>query len=224
MLGTGPSLIEQLPLLENLQDEATFGCNTLVKWKELPFEPTYYGVTDIHEPGDLDLLGKLVPNETLAFNVRWPGYYNNAPFIAVSKAHDSLQFRRYGVTGFEDELGPLYTGRTTPLTLIQVAIWMGYREFYFLGIEQSRGYCHEPGATVSGASRRADAFPWDKNPRYRIAIKQCAQRMREDIESHGGQVFDCTPGGLLNVTGKGVHPSDVPAADILPYKDLAEVL
>ena len=221
MLGTGPSLIDQLPLLERLKDEVTFGCNTLARWDALPFSPTYYGISDVHDPGSIDTLGELIPESTIAFNVRWPKYYTGQRFHAVSKAHDSRQFHSHGLVGFGDDLPGLSTGRTTPLTLVQVAIWLGYRQFYFLGIEQSRGYCYDPETRVSGFKQ--DSFPLDKNPKYRIAVKKSAQRMRTDIEAAGGSVFDCTPGGLLNVTGKGIH-TDVPAGDILPYKDLAEVL
>ena len=154
--------------------------------------------------------------------MQWPGFYNNERFIWVEKAHDSQQMRNAGFLGLtEAELPRFPTGRTTPLTLAQLAAWMGYREFYFLGIEQTRGYCYDPAIanTDSGGE-----FPGDKNPKYRIAIKDCAKIMRQAIESAGGSVHDCTTGGILNVTGKGLHDSAVPAADILPYKDLREAL
>jgi len=54
ILGNGPSIRDQLPLLHKLRGEATFGCNTLLSWKELPFTPTYYGVTDINDASVLN--------------------------------------------------------------------------------------------------------------------------------------------------------------------------
>lgn len=222
ILGTGPSLLGQLPLLEGLKGEPTFACNSLLKWDALPFTPTYYGITDIYEQKRIDFYAGMLHKETTAFNVQWPGFYNNQRFIPVEKAHDSQQMRNAGFLGLHElELPPLPTGRTTPLTLAQLAAWMGYREFYFLGVEQTRGYCHAPSTVISddGFSQ----FPGDKNPKYRIAIKDCAKIMRQAIEDVGGQVFDCSPGGILNVTGKGLHDS-VSAADILPYKDLKDVL
>lgn len=224
ILGTGPSLIDQLPFLEKLKGEATFGCNTIFQWGELPFVPTYYGITDIYDPEDIDKLAGLIKSGTLAFNVQWPGYYSNPRFISVEKAHDSQQFRNVGFVGLGPELPALPTGRTTPLTLTQLAAWMGYREFYFLGVEQTRGYCHNPEAVVSGTSKRANPFPLDKNPKYRIAIKHCALRMREDIEAAGGSVYDCSPSGLLNVTGGAIHQGLPPMEAPLEYRELAEVL
>lgn len=224
ILGTGPSLLKQD--LSKLKDEATFCCNTMPLWEKLPFTPTYYGITDIYEEETVDKWARLMWYGTIAFNVQWPGFYNNKRFIHVEKAHDSHQFRAEGITGLDDILRPLRTGRTTPLTLVQLALWMGYREIYFLGIEQTRGYCHDPKAVVSGASKRKNDFPLDKNPKYRIAVKQCAERMRNDIEEAGGEVYDCSTGGLLNITGKGIHTLQTGQAygNILEYRDLAEVL
>ena len=224
ILGNGPSLIDQLPLLEHLRDETTFTCNTIFQWNELPFTPTYYGISDLYDQRDIDPLAEAVSMKTTAFHVQWPGYYRNDRFVWVEKAHDSHQVRNDGFVGLSDTLPPIPTGRTTPLTLSQLAAWMGYREFYLLGMEQTRGYCHDIDAVKSGASRRGMPFPLDKNPKYRIAIRQCAKRMREDLEAVGGAVYDCSPGGLLNHTGKEVHTGLPPMAPVLEYKPLEEVL
>jgi hypothetical protein len=224
ILGTGPSLLEQMPLLKHLKDEATFACNTLLQWPELPFVPTYYGIGDIYDKDDIDKLASFVPDKTCAFNVQWPNNYNNPRFTYVEKAHDSFQMRSYGFVGLGDELPAIPTGRTTPLTLAQIAAWIGYREFYLLGMEQTRGYCHDPEAMVSGASKRGAAFPIDKNPRYRISIQHCARRMRQDLEEIGGSVTDCSPGGLLNHTGRQIHQGLPPIGNVLEYKPLEEVL
>jgi hypothetical protein len=224
ILGTGPSLLEQLPLLKHLQNEATFVCNTFFKWKEAPFVPTYYGISDLYEQQDIDRLVDILPPEVTAFNVQWPGYYTNDRFTWVEKAHDSQQVHSQGFLGLGEALPPLHTGRTTPLTLAQLAAWMGYREFYLLGMEQTRGYCHDVDAVVSGASRRGAPFPLDKNPRYRIAMRKCAKRMREDLEAVGGSVVDCSYNGLLNYTGNAMHQGLPPTTFILEYQSLEEVL
>jgi len=223
ILGTGPSLIEQLPLLAKLENEATFTCNTIFAWKELPFTPTYYGLSDVYDQKAIDNLALTIPAETEAFNVQWPGHYNNERFMYVEKAHDSHQVRKDGFAGLNDILPPLPTGRTTPLTLAQLAAWFGYREFYFLGFEQTRGYCYGPDLIASGIQKVP--FPIDKNPRYRIAVQHCSWRMRQDVEAVGGKVIDCTPGGLLNRTqGAEVKHGLPPFVPPLEYMELADVL
>jgi hypothetical protein len=222
ILGTGPSLIDQLPLLERLKNEVTLGCNTIFKWEDLPFTPTYYGISDVYEQRYIDALAALIPDGTQALNIQWPGYYNNPRFVWVEKAHDSHQVRADGFVGLKDTLPAIPTARTTPLTLAQLTAWMGYREFYLLGMEQTRGYCYNPETLISGI--QGNEFPIDKNPKYRIAIRACAKRMREDVEAVGGHVYDCSPGGLLNYTGHDIHMGLPPMAPVLEYKPLEEVL
>ena len=218
ILGTGPSLGEQLPLLHKLAGEATFGCNSLPKWDLLPFTPTYYGVTDIRYQSDMDRL--VFPSMKMhRFNVQWDGDEpHNDAFIRVAKDR-AENVASVGFTGTGDVLPPIPSGRTSPITLAQLAAWMGYREFYFLGIEQTRGYVHDPNATMSMTDRQK--FPLDKSPRYQLAIQRCAERMRQDMEAAGGAVYDCTPGGLLNETGSSRR--SVPHRTILPYRALEEV-
>lgn len=222
ILGNGPSLLEQLPLLERLRGEATFCCNSMGRWDALPFEPTYYGLSDIDKHEWLERNRFPHWKNTLRFNVRFKGWPDHEDFLSVEKASDSVQVKNSGTVGFEDVLPPIPTARTTPLTLLQLAAWMGYREFYYLGIEQTRGYAYEPDRLVS--MRGHQAFPLDKNPKYQLAIQACAERMRADVEAFGGHLYDCTPGGLLNRTGQEFRRRGVPWREVLPYQELSEVL
>jgi hypothetical protein len=231
MLGSGPSLINQLPLLALLERETTFACNSLPAWKELPFTPTYYGVTDIESQEVLD--GLTWPEMKMhKFHVGWRDpigrgadvlddeHPTNLDFIWVEKAKENVQMWNHGFVGLGDELTPLPTGRTSPFTLTQLAAWMGYREFYFLGIEQTRGYCYDPDATMGFTNRHS--FPLDKSPKYQMAVQRSAERMRVDIEMAGGKVYDCSPGGLLNETNNIQRGIKTPV--ILEYRNLGEVL
>jgi hypothetical protein len=185
--------------------------------------PTYYGVTDIHKASVLtDLLPYLDPDMP-KFNVQWPHRedVHNDAFTWVEKDEEWNQVANKGFQGLGYEFGPVPTGRTTPITLAQLAAWMGYREFYFLGIEQTRGYVYEPEAIISFSGR--DSFPLDKNPRYQQAIQRSAVQMRKDVEAAGGHVYDCTPGGLLNETNE-VHRRGIRMTPILEYRNLADVL
>lgn len=221
VLGNGPSLLEQVHLLPQLTDEATFCCNSMGEWDSLPFEPTYYGVSDIDDPKWL--ARNLFPQwkETLRFNVRWPHMPDHESYVNIEKARDGISVASHGTEGLADDLHPIPTARTTPLTLVQLALWMGYRNVYCLGIEQTRGYVYEPERTVSMTGRHA--FPLDKNPKYQTAIQRNAERMRADIEETGGTMVDCTPGGLLNETCN-IPRRGIAHRVILPYQELSEVL
>lgn len=222
VMGNGPSLREQLPLLKRMEGEYTMGCNSLLMWRDFPFTPAFYGVSDV--PGAETLEKVVFPEHDMQrFNVAWPErWQRHDRYIYVEKAPDSVQVQTSGTVGLGDTLPPIPTGRTTPLTIAQLALWFGFTELYFLGIEQTRGYAHDPDAVISFSGRQE--FPADKNPRYKLAVQRCAQRMRDDMAAEGRAIYDCTPGGFLNETGRGLHDSDAPHKNILPYRDLATVL
>lgn len=222
MVGNGPSLLEQLHLLPLLKDETTFCCNSIGEWDELPFEPTYYGVTDLSDYKWLERNRFPHWKKTLRFNVQFVDWPEHPDFQTVQKAPDNVQVDPYGTVGMDETLPPIPTARTTPLTLGQLALWMGHRELFYIGIEQTRGYAYDVDATMSMTGRHA--FPLDKNPKYQTAIQRNAAQMRKDIEAHGGRIVDCTPGGLLNVTGKDIPRRNVPWRDVLPYESLESVL
>lgn len=222
IFGNGPSLVASSSLLGALNQEATFTCNNFGLWEGAPFEPTYYGISDIYE---MRLIKRcLFPQwaHTQRFHVGWPGdhYPRHESFTWVEKAHDSIQVQRVGFAGLGDEMPPIPTGRTTPLTLAQLAAWMGYREFYFLGIEQSPvGYAHDPEKDTNMRGQ-----PRPTHPRMIQAIQRSFIRAREDIEAAGGVIYDCTEGGFLNETGREQKRRGLSWKECLPYKELSDAL
>jgi len=218
VLGNGPSLLTHD--LTKLAGEDTFCCNSIGEWEALPFAPTYYGVSDLWEYKWLERNRFPHWGRTERFNVRFQGWPDHDAFLNVEKAPDSIQVFSHGCVGLTDTLPAIPTARTTPLTLAQLALWMGYTDIYMMGIEQTRGYAYDPEAIVSMTGRHS--FPIDKNPKYQLGIQRCAKRMREDMESAGRHIYDMTPEGLLN--GRSASRRNVPVMEILEYRDYEEVL
>jgi hypothetical protein len=229
VLGCGPSLIEQLPALKKLSSEATMTCNGMGRWAELPFTPTYHGTTDVPYYKWLNAAyGPWKETHRVAF--QRAGEEQHESFYTVPTAPDSVQVSSHGMAAMGEEWEDMRTARTTPLTLVQLGWWMGYRDFYFLGIEQTRGYAWASEQTIS-VNGRAD-FPIDKNAKYLLAIQRSAERMRSEIEKQGGTITDCTLRGFLN--GQAIPPgatrhqrmteNSVTIKRILPYQDIEEVL
>jgi hypothetical protein len=222
ILGNGPSLLQDD--LTPLKDEATFTCNAFLRWQDRPWNPTYNGVTDVYDAKELERCAyRGEAQDTKMFHIGWPGdaYPHNDAFLWVEKAAESVHMDVVGFAGLEYGLPPIPTGRTSPLTNAQLAAWMGYREFYFLGIEQTTvGYVYDPEATItmSGGEFKTD------NPKKFLAVQRCAHRMRADIEAAGGTIYDCTPGGLLNISGKDTPRRGARKEYPLEYKPLKEVL
>ena len=97
---------------------------------------------------------------------------------------------------------------------MQLALWFGFRELYFLGFEQHGGYVYDPDAI-----RTHQGYQMERHVRYYRAIQRCAERARAEIEAAGGTLADCTPDGYLTGQYK-----EIPAKAVLPYKRFEELL
>lgn len=195
ILGNGPSLLKQYDELKKLKNEVTMTCNGMGRWADLPFTPHYHAVTDI--PLYEWLEAAVGPwKGTVRFACQRAGEDEHPRFLTVPTAPDGIQVWSHGTVGLGDEWEDIRTARTTPLTIIQLGLWMGYRDFYLLGMDNTRGYVWAPEQTISITGRAA--FPVDKSVRYAQAIQKAATRMRQDIEAAGGRLVDCTPNGFLN--------------------------
>jgi hypothetical protein len=223
ILGNGPSLLTQMSLLQELANEATMTCNGMPRWKQLPFEPTYHTATDIPFHQWLDNIKAPHWKDTVRFACQRIGQEEHEDFYTVPMAHDGIQVHSFGMACMNGKWEGMRTARTTPLTVVQLGWWMGYREFYMMGIEQTRGYAWNPAA-VMGHNNRA-AFSIDKNPKYLLGIQKCARQIVTDIEANGGKIYDCTPDGFLNDNCSYRQTvNSVAQHNILEYRNLSEVL
>jgi hypothetical protein len=220
MMGCGPSLLKT-DGLERLIDEDTFACNRMPLWTQLSFVPTYYGITEPYNAEQIDYYDEITqvwaPKMPIRFVVH-PEPVDKDGWTWVEKESEDgpLAMVIHGYAGIQDTLFPLKTGRHSPLTLSQIAAWMGYREIYFVGTDfWPKGYVFDldadAGQTVTNRSVQAAAGSH--------------LRARQDFAAVGGVMFDCTPGGFMNATGKDDRPALLPmSGPPIKYKSLEEVL
>ena len=182
IVGTGASLLDQIPVLKKLKKEATFGTNGLILWEDLPFVPTYYSIGVLWRMHYADWFKK----KTKIF-ITWkedPGDDKWTWIPRLQGRHRSLL--QNPVVGFGNTFHAIPTARTAPLSMVQLAAWMGYREFYMLGVELSNGgHCYSPKDV------RNTGF---LNP----PIIENATILKAAVEEHGGTIVDCSPGGNLH--------------------------
>lgn len=203
ILGSGPSLSTQTALLPRLADEATWTVNRMARFKDLGFTPSFHSIA---EPGPIFQWGRRIhpqydfPEARVRIAIHW--FPVTAPgWLWCAKAPDDIQVRWQGCHGMDDRLPPLPSAWASPLTVTQLALWMGFTEVFLLGCDTTQG---GQAWDVQGGTTRF--------PRSIISILESADRIRCEVERHGRRIYDCTPGGRMNQEG------------ILPYRDLAEVL
>ena len=179
ILGCGPSLIEQLPLLEQLNSHATFCCNRMSYWAELPFEPTYYSCS--------------TPTVVKGVEPSDPPF-RKYKFLFSRKVDSlpgwvSVRKKPYAeVAGLGDSIDLVKTGWSSPFLMAQVAAWMGYRRLYFLGVDgKNGGHCYDPDGTWLPFSYRLGTEEFQRG--WQLLI---------DALEPECSLVDCTPGGVLN--------------------------
>lgn len=202
VLGTGPSLTGQLPLLVHLREEKTITCNQMRRWGELPFTPYIHCVT---EPGPVLAFGERIHQPydyPKAHNkvacIWWPVWAKG--WLWLPKAPDDIQVRWQGTFGMNEHLPPVPTAWASPLTISQLALWMGFSKIYLLGVDttqQGQAWDVEQGRTAKARNIRS--------------ILESADRVNRDIWRSGRELWDCTPKGRLNEEG------------CIPYMPLEEI-
>ena len=199
LLGSGPSLAlltkEERYLLSK---EFTFAGARFFKWGGLT--PSFYMLAEQGQAEEWRQRGFGDASAEIAkFWVTW----QPAPdgWVPVP-APPSLSFHHYtlpetGLSPFEGECKHMHMAHDVPLAMLQVARYMGFSQYYLLGVDQTDvGYA------------------WDAQERRKAGHRYgtMAPLYRKARDQVGGNLYDCTPGGRLNET------------NILAYVDLDTLL
>lgn len=191
ILGTGPSLL-RLTKEERagLAGEHTFGCSRYWKWKDaLPL--SFYVASEQNHVNDMEGFGTHKAKARIArFMLNWQPTREGWVGLPVE------MYRRVSIgTGGLGVFPHVHQAVSETLVALQVARWLGFREFYFLGNELTRS-----GEVYNTEEHRGSDI----------------STMRSDFAAAAsalhGSLFDCTPDGNLSKQG------------IVPYVPLMEVL
>tara|TARA_Y100000310_G_scaffold260629_2_gene269671 strand:- start:9987 stop:10592 length:606 start_codon:yes stop_codon:yes gene_type:complete len=193
VIGSGPSLLKQQSMLKDL--ETTFCCNRFEQWEARDFTPTYYicnasvvsrGLEPTHPPFRREKFLVSARKDKLNWFEGWHSVYKQRDHDLLLPGHEGLL--------------TVKSGASMAAIMAQVAVWLGYNELYFLGIEQ-RGRGHVFDLKGEGTVFLASADD---------ALFGIWQSIKDTYEGLGVKLRDCTPDGRLN--------------DILEYVPLEEVL
>lgn len=195
---TGPSLTVEDVML--LRDEFTIGMNSICKlFSQTDWRPSMYGIQDILVYDRLEEDLKSLGPETTCFighniakkraiDEKWIEY----PLNTAYHDYDKTVLDKYYASFSDDCYQVVYNGYSITYSLLQIAVYMGFKEIYILGADNnysSAGKHHfmEHGHFASDADKAT----------YRLnAAYQCAKKY---ADAHGVSVFNVTRGGMLEV-------------------------
>lgn len=206
VIGNGPSL--KISDLEKLSGEISMGCNNLIQlFDKTEWRPTcFYSVDPIFINSYIKNereLQKVTDNCDLFFtsvtSEIYDSYrdgYNNIFFVYVKRDYSSVRF----VEDVENGLG---ASGTSLYCMIQLAVYMGIKEIYLLGVDFSfRREMRENGELRinNNINNHMNEMEQVETGLYYVdRIMRGWLKIKEYAESHGIKVYNATRGGKLQV-------------------------
>lgn len=194
IVATGPSL--KLEDLEKIKGEITFSMNSIVlSFKDTTWRPTYYGIQDSRafEALKEEILSAHMPfvfcgQSTKSLSPKLSG----DPVISYPLNlldHGGARLKHY--TKFSDDaFSVVYDGFTITYSLLQIAVYLGFKEIYLMGVdcsykEKEKNYLKEyiPPTDFSAG------FLMERS--YRIA--------KAYADKKGIKIYNASRGGSLEV-------------------------
>lgn len=207
IVATGPSLtVDDLKLISN---EITFGMNSIVKmYDSISWRPTFYGIQDslVYEKLE-SVIKKEYKNATnvfvgsnLAEQFEIPSNFVQFPFD--NYYHEAERdIGKYFAKFSDDACKVVYDGYSITYSLIEIAIYMGFKEIYLLGADCNYPKGEKNHFVESGFVDKNAA----SNP---IRMRVGYQAAKEYADAHGIKIVNCTRGGMLE-TFKRMKLEDV---------------
>ena len=208
IIATGPSL--RMEDVQKLGKEVTFSLNTFYKgYRYSDFRPDYYFIGD---PGVLvdfdnsdinlselakkavflnDMIGRM-DEKVIPIPINYLDHWFN---------YGNPDYNYYKNLRFSDDiLWGIYDKWTSTISLIEIAIYMGCKEIYLLGVD-----CNFSLKNLHFVKTDYDDEAWSPNKNLDAAeVQQLSniigyEFIRHEAEKRGVQIYNATKGGSLEV-------------------------
>lgn len=193
---TGPSL--RVEDVEKLKNEYTFSMNSIIKlYPQTDWRPTYYAIEDIDVYMKLENdLKQCQPNPI--FISDWLAERVKPKFYTISYPYDIInhypvgnyRLPRFCFSG--NAYTVVYDGYTTTFTIIQLAVYMGFKEIYLLGCDCNYNGDKKHFINYESSNR---SRPYDIHEKMLAAYKKA----KEYSDAHEIKIYNATRGGKLEV-------------------------
>ena len=202
IIATGPSL--SIVDIEKLNNEVTFGMNSICKlFGQTFWRPTYYGIQDrqVYEKLEAELIKNFDSDE-----------YNDRIFVAdeLSKYYAipdrfiqfpyngnyhiyGRDYDDYYVKFSDNAYQVVYDGYTITYSLIEIAVYMGFKEIYLLGTDCLYNSSGKNHVVESGFIPRNHY----QNAYERLIVGY--NGVKKYMDSHDVNIYNATRGGALEV-------------------------
>lgn len=205
IVGNGPSLIKED--LDKLKNEITFGFNRIYYYfDKTDWRPNFYVTEDI----------KIIQNSIEEINKLNLNYIFTPDFVSLDygiRINNSISFRQeykelgnLGPDFSEDILEKISWGGTVAYTAIQMAVYMGFKEIYLLGIDHNFRVTQNSKGEITVDETAKDYFTEEYNkdqenlyiPNLDNSTKSYI-KARDYCDKNNIKIVNLTRGGKLEV-------------------------
>ncbi|MGG1399970.1 6-hydroxymethylpterin diphosphokinase MptE-like protein [Bacillus salipaludis] len=204
IIGNGPSLLPGD--LDKLKNEITFAFNRIYYiFDKTDWRPTYYCSEDDKtifkskdEINKLNIEGKFFPvNFPWDYNI----HFNNAKYFIFKFGNRSVEPKFS-----EDIVKGIYWGNTVAYTAIQLAVYMGIKEIYLLGVDHNfNKMINDKGEIVVDKTAKdyfTEKYNTDKEELYIPNIEVSTRAFtvaKKYADNNNIKIYNATRGGKLEV-------------------------
>lgn len=196
IVATGPSL--KMEDLGKLTNEITFGMNSIcLAFDETDWRPTYYGIQDENVFVRLEKQIENMNVECKFISDTIPKKVNleltdDSYLFPMNMLNHSIQHKKSNTKFSDDSFAVVYNGYSITYSLIQIAVYMGFKEIYLLGADcnyssNMKHHFKEYGLVdpsfLDAGDRMISA--------YKVAKKYA--------DKHNVKIYNATRGGMLEV-------------------------
>lgn len=204
IIATGPSLtIEDI---EKIKNEYTFAMNSFVKvLDDISYTPTYYGIQDgyVYDVLKEDIKKSRLPVIFMAdaFDCYMPrkkdidaSILQRAKFYPLNENYHRFSMdhtKKYHCRFSDDITIQVYDGSTITYSLLQIAVYMGFKEIYLIGADCN----YQPG--VKNFADHGIRYDNQSSAGWRMT--QAYKTAKQYADNNGVKIYNATRGGQLEV-------------------------
>lgn len=205
IIGNGPSLTRQD--LDALEEEVTFASNRIYRmFTQTDWRPTYFVMFDESVAESAGVIDGVNSFECKMKFVREQGYYIYKKLKGKICYVHTMYSRKYldNPSFSEDAMKGIYTIASVTYSMIELAVHMGFKEIYLLGMDNRYAYSYTRDGKVvrnegvlsyfsDNQEEKPDPLSAAATWELDIAFEYAEQYSKE----HGFRIFNATRGGFL---------------------------
>ena len=201
IVGNGPSLT--LEQLETIKNEDCFGANRIYKmFEKTDWRPKYYVIQDRYDSTAESVYEKINVDVFFVSDIYWKEHGMKNPNAICY--HTKRNLKQSNKIPFSNDVSKyIQTASTVTYTMIQLAVYMGYKKIYLIGMDHTyANITNDKGEIIKRNNVKSHVFG-DENEKEvvaNISYMEAAYKSAADYcEKNNVEIYNATIGGKLEV-------------------------